>query len=371
MNLKNKLKYWCRISSKRITIVFLLVFTQFQMVYANTVAGGWSFTNPVSQGASTAWDATKNMGDKVAKGVASIKPTPSQVAKGILKGGLVGAALTATEQLLEDGVDFVLDPANNTIRFTKKPKDIDDPRIQYYYYATVSCCGFIVPEKNQFLSQHELCNYFNGKRAGSTGIATLVSVSLSLNSCKYDTDNNAAGQTVGINKFSNPAYKPDYKPDQKTLPIEIVASKIIDNADANDKEAEKYVNAVAQDSLENDEATKQMAISQADNSAKIQPPKGVPSTSENSANATPPPDDEDDVKRPNNKLEKGDKVDLSAFSKKGKYEGKNVLIDPRTSYMIIRDRAGANSHGGSFWKLLDKTGKRIFTLAEDGRVLRK
>ena len=98
--------------------------------------------------------------------------------------------------------------------------------------------------------------------------------------------------------------------------------------------------------------------------------KPVPNTSGSNTGTPMPPDNEEKTKRANDKLEKGDKVDLSTFAK-GKYEGQNVLIDSRTGFMIIRDRAGSNSHGGSFWKLLDKSGKRIVTLAEDGRVLRK
>lgn len=106
------------------------------------------------------------------------------------------------------------------------------------------------------------------------------------------------------------------------------------------------------------------------NSNNTDDKKVVKPVSISSSTGTPPsPDPDEKNKRANEKLEKGDKVDLSTFTK-GKYEGQNVLIDSRTGYMIIRDRAGANSHGGSFWKLLNKSGKRIATLAENGKVLR-
>ena len=40
-------------------------------------------------------------------------------------------------------------------------------------------------------------------------------------------------------------------------------------------------------------------------------------------------------------------------------------------WRILRDNAGNNGHGGSFWKLVNKAGTRIATLARDGRILRK
>lgn len=86
---------------------------------------------------------------------------------------------------------------------------------------------------------------------------------------------------------------------------------------------------------------------QSEDKSKTATPKPLPSTSGNSATGMPPNGD-DEFKRPNSDLEKNDRIDLSTFNK-GKFEGQNVYIDKRTGYMVTRDRAGANSHGGSYW----------------------
>ncbi len=74
--------------------------------------------------------------------------------------------------------------------------------------------------------------------------------------------------------------------------------------------------------------------------------------------------------KPSRKLQVGDKIDISKFSK-AKLNDKKVLKSG--NYYIVKDRrAGTlNAHGGSYWKLLDSKGKRIGTLTEDGRFLRK
>ena len=71
-------------------------------------------------------------------------------------------------------------------------------------------------------------------------------------------------------------------------------------------------------------------------------------------------------------LNKGDQIDLSKFTDRKKVsDGKTNYVDPKTGWILSPDRAGANSHGGSAWKLMDKKGNRIATLDENGNVLRK
>jgi hypothetical protein len=85
---------------------------------------------------------------------------------------------------------------------------------------------------------------------------------------------------------------------------------------------------------------------------------------------TPDPDDNKPVKRPNDKLEKGDRIDLERFSRKVKVNGETRFEDPKSGYQLVKDRAGGNSHGGSAWKLIDRTGNRIGTLSSKGIYLR-
>ncbi len=76
-------------------------------------------------------------------------------------------------------------------------------------------------------------------------------------------------------------------------------------------------------------------------------------------------------KRPNDKLQKHDRIDLSKFDKRIKLEGEPAFLDPKSGYMISKEKSASNPHGGSTWKLLDRFGRRVGTITEDGRFLRK
>ncbi|MDI0201693.1 SAR2788 family putative toxin [Staphylococcus aureus] len=61
-------------------------------------------------------------------------------------------------------------------------------------------------------------------------------------------------------------------------------------------------------------------------------------------------------------------VDIGKFTQKVK--GKNpVYRDLKTGWSISRNKG--EPHGGSYWKLLDKSGTRKATLTKDGKILRK
>lgn len=82
--------------------------------------GGWSMSNPVAQGASTLYNGAKNVlinGKNVAKtSTALITPTATGVAK-VLAKGVAGFALSVAVEQLLGAVDWVLDPANNQIKY--------------------------------------------------------------------------------------------------------------------------------------------------------------------------------------------------------------------------------------------------------------
>lgn len=69
-----------------------------------------------------------------------------------------------------------------------------------------------------------------------------------------------------------------------------------------------------------------------------------------------------------NKLKKSTNyLDLSKFKRKN---GKPPRWVGPLGWYLEKDRAGAASHGGSAWKLFNKVGKRIATIAADGKILR-
>ena len=70
-------------------------------------------------------------------------------------------------------------------------------------------------------------------------------------------------------------------------------------------------------------------------------------------------------------FEVGENIDLQRFTERLKG---GMFKEVKTGQSITPDRArnsGTGIHGGSYWKLLDKFGKRIGTVSEDGRFLRK
>jgi hypothetical protein len=95
---------------RRIMIFLTSILLLLNSALVNASIGGWTLSNPTAVGASILYDGTKGS----ASSSILISPNASQVAK-VLRGGLVGYALTfAVEQLL-GAVDWVLDPDNNQV----------------------------------------------------------------------------------------------------------------------------------------------------------------------------------------------------------------------------------------------------------------
>ena len=104
---------------KTIIKIFICLSLIYTPMFANAAnVGGWNLSNPVAQGASTAYDATKNVlingKDFIKNSSVKIKPNATQVAK-VLAGGAAGYALSVAVEQLLGAVDWVLDPANNQI----------------------------------------------------------------------------------------------------------------------------------------------------------------------------------------------------------------------------------------------------------------
>lgn len=95
-------------------IVFLstiLLLINSALVNAATI-NGWAVSNPMAVGASILYDGSKG----AVKSALLITPNASQVAN-VLKSGGAGYALTFAVNQLLDGIDWVMDPANNQIRY--------------------------------------------------------------------------------------------------------------------------------------------------------------------------------------------------------------------------------------------------------------
>lgn len=256
--------------------------------FANTSLGGWTITQQIAQGASLALSATKTAiinGATVLKtSTAKITPNASNVAK-ILRGGAAGYALSiAVEQILGAGIDWVLDPANNAVKYKELGTD---PALYQYCWTTVGTCSAaaiaagtvaLTVQGSCQIMENTLKKNYGGyyKKIACYEDATHKAVL----EWQYGT-NTPTKQTA--NRVLNPLYDPTAEGEEKFLPLDVVGQRIIDNANAGDVTAQEATTIAAQDMLANDAATQSDVETQLNANAKTQ-------TSEEAAAESTPKD---------------------------------------------------------------------------------
>lgn len=216
---------------KKYLAVFLILcmqFTTFHVAYASTATGGWNVGSAIAQGATTVYTATKEIGGKLVTSVAKITPTPAQIAKGLGKGLFAGLAISVAQKLIEDGVDFVLDPANNELRYTKKNHDA-------YYSSNNRQLG-------SFSSAESACSaafaYYQQKDSDYD------SFSLGDGGVCYFYDKSKKLINLNVIFYGlNPNFESESK---QSIPLTQLASQIIGEANNNDEDAKAITSAVAQ-----------------------------------------------------------------------------------------------------------------------------
>ncbi|MFW1958217.1 virulence factor TspB C-terminal domain-related protein [Acinetobacter guillouiae] len=236
-------------------IAILLMFSVYMMPFNARAAGmsGWSVSNPVAQGASTAYSAAKNViinGKNVVKtSTALITPNASQVAK-LLGKGVAGVALSVAIQEMLGAVDFVMDPDNNQIKYNsvgKKAVWMVSGKIYEDMTIQQACTAAFSLEKKIFL--------------------------------KYDSSYCYAGYIQDKNetitaKWAYAETTIDVKDDeQKTIPLDAVAQQIISKANSGDKTAQTATTAAAADIVneaEKDDAKARPIVNQLEANSKTQ-----------------------------------------------------------------------------------------------------
>ena len=206
--------------------------------------GGWSLGGGVAQGASIVYNGSKqvilNGASKLATGVAKITPPPASVAKA-LAGGAGAIALDLAIKELLGAVDWVLDPANNRITYTKpaEPTDPKDPTVIFIWQLGANeGGGYIYASKEQ--AGRVMCTKKGGTYSGITWVSSggdRANVG-----CSNQYGNVKQWDLMAI---PNPAYNPNAETDNKPkhLPLETVAQQVISNAaggNAAAQQAEPY-----------------------------------------------------------------------------------------------------------------------------------
>lgn len=297
---------------KTIIKIFICLSLIYTPMFANAAnVGGWNLSNPVAQGASTAYDATKNVlingKDFIKNSSVKIKPNATQVAK-VLAGGAAGYALSVAVEQLLGSVDWVLDPANNMIKY--KPKD-DPTKMPNYPYV------FKVTVDNKI-------QYFSTEAAARAAVTPMVvsiystyvargSFPSPLCSDMYSPHNQTCAtgsQTIpygtsssgwsewryyGYATVNNPAYdpsKPQEDNEEKSIPLSTVAAQVINNAEQGDTRAQVATVAAAQDIIneaETDQTKARPIVSQAEANAETKPADEDAAANANTGAATATP----------------------------------------------------------------------------------
>ncbi|AXH77782.1 MAG: putative assembly protein [Inoviridae sp.] len=252
---------------------FTLYFNLFTQANAAPV-GGWTMSNPVAQGASTLYNASKNVminGKNVVKtSTALIAPTATGVAK-VLAKGVAGVALSVAVEQLLGAVDWVLDPANNRIKYTlpnqcSTPSDC--PASQYLYKK-----GSVV-----YSNQADACNAAikgSGLEKSYTAVEWPKS-SQPKSLCLYFNKSTRSETTlngISVTVITNRAYDPNADAEEKYLPLPVVAEKVISNAAAGDVNAQAATTAAAADMVkdaESDNVKARPIVNQLDANAKTE-----------------------------------------------------------------------------------------------------
>lgn len=251
-------------------LIFTLYFNAFSSAHAAGF-GAWTITNTVAQGASTILTGSKevilNGAKKIATGTAKITPTASQVSK-VLARGAAGYALSVAVQQLLGAVDWVLDPANNQIKYytDNPPADPKDPTYQYYWQGTVYSATAIGTTAEDV--GNKVCSMNGGTLrsdsyyiAGGSGFYIYCNVN----------GNQRSGQA---SRFANPAYDPNAESEreEKSIPLDVVAQQVISNAESGDSNAKVATTAAAADIIneaENDNVKARPIVQQLENTQSI------------------------------------------------------------------------------------------------------
>lgn len=247
------------------TLFFIFVLYFNLITQANASIGGWTMSNPIANGASTVYNGTKNVlingKNVVKKGIATVTPTATNVAK-VLARGAGGLALSVAVEQLLGAVDWVLDPANNQIRYKEKDSGgTAQPTDQYCYTGNASggCYSTI-----QAAASVE-CPFIN--RGEFTGVISSGAYA----QCK-NSEGNIFNATIGTKL--NPAYDPNAQPqdkEEKSIPLDVVAQKVISNAASGDVNAQAATTAAAADIVteaEKDNTKARPIVNQLESSAE-------------------------------------------------------------------------------------------------------
>ena len=237
---------------RKIIHIFLslvIVYAGTVSAYANTSVGGWSALDVITAGATNTINATKTAGGKVLTSAITIAPQAGKVGKYLLRGGAAGALAMAVPQLIGEGVDWVLDPANNAVKYTEPAEAGTGDG------GSVPVGGLVANFEGQtYASPSSLCavagpirapsSYKGNKTAGSVR-SNVPAEQAALGYEIWD-----CGDPVIVGFWATPKKAPvdgdtGTGEEEKYVPINTVAAQVISNAEAGHGPSQDAVKATA------------------------------------------------------------------------------------------------------------------------------
>lgn len=220
--------------SKQVIVFFLVTALIIRPSFAANI-GGWTLGNPIAQGASAIVNGTKtaviNGANVIKNSTAKITPPASAVAKVLARGAAGYALSVAVEQLL-GSVDWVLDPANNQIKYTV----VNDKYLYSFPYSNLKAnskaeaaaigCPYVAKQRGK--------TWTGGFYEQGSNASVLVLI------CNFSDGTSAS---AGFEITTNP----NAQEEEKSIPLTTVAQKVISNAQSGDTNAQVATVAAAQD----------------------------------------------------------------------------------------------------------------------------
>lgn len=204
------------------------------------------FTVCLSSFVDTVWEVYKtevsedynNLVFRARKSLTGVKPSEEEALLERYKSGLDIYSSSIVDELT--GVkDWVLDPANNRIRYidpsASQPVDPADPSNQYIYWITYGGTA----QKSSIEEVCKLAQYRQNSQKPES----------EYEKCVMQADNImlANSWTSVGHRVANPAYDPEAPPkenEEKSIPLDVVAQKVISNAANGDVNAKELLNSL-------------------------------------------------------------------------------------------------------------------------------
>ena len=234
---KNVLKKQLKLVSRIYLSTAIVLSPIFLMNSANasTLAGGsgWRVASTVANGVGVTVNGVKdvmvNGAKKTVTGVANVTPTAGQVGKFMGK-NLGAAAVIGAMDLLLDGVDYVLDPANNSVIYNKKIiceiNASSCPTAQKIY----------IKDGKKYYSGSAACAAYASEYMKNLVFVPAGSQGFQIDGCTFTYTSNGNNGRLGLTSQQNPTYDPNATDsERKTVPLVNIGSQVLDQAETEVK----------------------------------------------------------------------------------------------------------------------------------------